>query len=68
MRVRTVTADGIAGKGKLQAGDLVVAVGAEAVSDAPELLAEFRSIASDEEVVPVFVERGGKRLELRLRP
>ena len=68
MRVRTVTADGIAGKGKLQAGDLVVAVGAEAVGDAPELLAEFRSIASDEEVVPVFVERGGKRLELRLRP
>lgn len=68
MTIKAVTADGVAGRGKLQAGDEVVAVGEEPVEDARELLAEFRSAVSDQEFVPVFVNRSGRRVELRLRP
>ena len=66
--VQSVTEDGIAGRSKLQAGDQLVAVGDEPVDNARELLAEFRKAASDLEVVPLFVERDGKRLEIRVRP
>ncbi len=68
MTIKAVTTDGVAGRGKLQAGDEVVAVGDEPVEDARELLAEFRSAVSDQEFVPVFVNRSGRRVELRLRP
>ena len=33
-----------------------------------ELLAEFRRIAGEQDAVPVFVERSGARIEIRVRP
>ncbi len=68
VKVTAVTEDGVAGKAKLQAGDVVVAVGEEPVEDARELLAEFRRIAGEQDAVPVFVERSGARIEIRVRP
>jgi hypothetical protein len=68
VKVQAVTEDGVAGRSKLQAGDVFVAVGDEPVEDARELLAEFRRIAGEQEAVPVFVERGGARIEIQVRP
>ena len=66
--VKSVTADGVAGRSKLMVGDRVVAIADEPVEDAPELLAELRALAADQEVVPVFVDRAGARVEIRMRP
>jgi len=67
-KVTSVTADGIAGRAKMAPGDQVVAIGDEPVENTNELLAALRSAAEKLEVVPVFVERDGKRIEIRVRP
>ena len=68
VKISSVTADGLAGRSKLAAGDRVVAIGDEPVENARELLAAFRKAASAQDEVSVFVERGGERLEIRVRP
>ena len=66
--ITSVTADGLAGRSKLAAGDKVVAVGDEPVTSARELLAEFRKQASEQDVVTLAVERRGQRVQIQVRP
>ena len=66
--ITSVTADGLAGRSKLLAGDKVVAVGDEPVTSARELLAEFRKLASEQGVAVLAVERRGERVEIQVRP
>ena len=66
--ITSVTADGLAGRSKLAAGDKIVAVGDAPVTSARELLAEFRKQASEQDVVALAVERRGDRVEIQVRP
>ena len=66
--ITSVTADGLAGRSKLLAGDQVVAVGDEPVENARDLLAAFREQAGEQEVVTLIVQRDGGRVTLRVRP
>lgn len=66
--IKAIAKGGMADKGKMMAGDRIVAIDGTAVKTAQEMLAAMREAAGEHEVVTVAVMRDDQRIELKLKP
>jgi hypothetical protein len=66
--IKTVSAGSIAAKGGLEAGDKITSIAGTDVANSRDMLAAMREAAAESTEVAVIINRGGKKVEITLRP